>query len=85
MPKINYANPKIRDLRALAAKYNKVTKRKRKLYFVNTPSVGVLTGWYFDYKTSRNSWRLGAHVADSFPVLDEHIAEYQMSIGEDER
>jgi hypothetical protein len=85
MYKINYVKPKIRDLRALAEKYNKLTKAKRVLYFVGTPSVGVITGWYFDYGTSRNSWRLGAHVSDSFPVLDEHIAEYEMSVGKGER
>lgn len=79
MHKINYVKPKIRDLRALAEKYNKLTSANRKLYFVSVPSVGVITGWYFDYGTSRNSWRLGADVSDSFPVLCECIVEAERS------
>lgn len=85
MCEINYAKPKIRDLRALAKLYNKVTGAKRVLYFKPHTDEQGQSGWWFDRYNPGHSWHLGAHCRESFAVLDEHLAEYQMSVGKDER
>jgi len=85
MYKINCITPKIRDLRALAKRYNKITGAKRRLYFKAKSDMLSDSGWWFDSDRPMGKWHLGYHVSDAFPVLDENLAEYEMSVGNGER